>query len=207
MENTWIRCSKCRLIVLQAANEALSQCSYCGTVNKTSATTPMEEQCYKAIRNFEKLANWAIWIALLVGFAAAIAIDFSVALILFTVLWLGLKLFTRLKIKGILKRARNIRREQVAAYSRKSSIQIKTILRQAAGRPIARKIEKLYYLIHSSPDKSDSSLQALEEEITGSLDLLNNAIHEDDMQQVDVLADKVYQLVEERNEQLKQLNQ
>jgi len=84
---------------------------YDGLGQNINGSTPMDEERYKSVRNFEKLGKWALWIGILIGILSIMAIGFWVGLVAFAVVWLGLKFFCKFKVKSIIENARKIRQE------------------------------------------------------------------------------------------------
>jgi hypothetical protein len=98
------------------------------------------------------------------------------------------------------------RRKMELQYVKESSSRINSILRQVTNKPAAKKIERVYDLIHSSPVKSSTGVHSLEEEIIDNISLLENAVKQDNIEQVGLITDKIQQLAENRNNKLKLLN-
>ena len=98
------------------------------------------------------------------------------------------------------------KREAELQYVKQSSAQLKVILQQITDKVAAKKVEQVYDLIHSSQVKSDSSVRPLEEEIISEIDSLDRATERNNLEQITVLAGKIYKLADKRNHQLKLLN-
>jgi hypothetical protein len=98
------------------------------------------------------------------------------------------------------------RHETELQYVKQSASQVKAILSQITDKSIAKKVESVYDLLHSSPVKSDSSVCSLEEEIIREISNLDRVARQNDLAQTATLADKIYQLADKRNRQLKLLN-
>jgi Mu-like prophage protein Com. len=78
-------------------------------------STPIDEQRYKSVRNFERLGKWSLWIGILLTIILWMSAGFAVGAISGLICWLGLKFFSKFKVKSIIENARTIRRE---AYNR-----------------------------------------------------------------------------------------
>lgn len=98
------------------------------------------------------------------------------------------------------------RREIELHYVKESSSRINSILHQITDKLMAKKIERIYNLIHSSPVKSSASVYSIEEEISDNISLLESAIKQNDVERASIIADKIYLLAENRNIKLKRLN-
>ena len=98
------------------------------------------------------------------------------------------------------------RREAELQYVKQSSAQLNTILQQITDKPTAKKVEKVYDLIYSSPVRSDSSIHSLEREIISEINNLEYAVERTNLEQIATLADRIHKLAEKRNSQLKLLN-
>ena len=98
------------------------------------------------------------------------------------------------------------RREAELQYVKQSSSKLKAILQQIADKPTAKKVEKVYDLIYSSPVRSDSSIHSLEREIISEINNLEYAVERTNLEQIATLADRIHKLAEKRNSQLKLLN-
>jgi hypothetical protein len=99
--------------------------------------------------------------------------------------------------------AENVERHEVELqYVKKSSSILQSVLGRITDKTAAKRIERLYDLIHSSQVKSNSNVRSLEEEIINEIRRLNN-IGQNETEQIVATADKIYQLAEERNRQLK----
>jgi len=98
------------------------------------------------------------------------------------------------------------RREVELQYVRESSSQVKSILRQVKDNILAKKVERVYDLIHGSPVKSAPEVHSLEEEIINKINLLENAVRQNESEQIGEMVDRIYNLAEERNRKLKLLN-
>jgi hypothetical protein len=94
------------------------------------------------------------------------------------------------------------RHEIELQYVKQSSAMLQSVLGRISDKPAAKKVERLYDLIHSSPVKSTDNVHSLEEQIISEIRRLNN-IGQNETEQIVTTADKIYQLAEERNRQLK----
>ena len=98
------------------------------------------------------------------------------------------------------------RREEELKFVKESSAQVNSIARQITDKAAARKVEKLYDLLHGSPAHSDPSVFSLEKEIFGEIDDLEDAVSQNDLAKIETLTDKIYRLAEKRNRNLRLLN-
>jgi len=94
------------------------------------------------------------------------------------------------------------RRESELQYVKKSSAKLQSVLRQITDKTTAKKVERVYDLIHSSPIRSNTNARSLELQIISEIDLLESAVSRNDTEQIISIADKIYRLAEERNRQL-----
>ena len=91
-------------------------------------------------------------------------------------------------------------------YVKESASQVNSILKHIDDRTLAKKVEQVYDLLHSSQVKSDSSVRSLEGEIISEINNLERIVERNDLEQAATLADKIFKLAEKRNRQLKLLN-
>jgi hypothetical protein len=82
-----------------------------GLGKNINGTTPMDEARYKLVKNFKKLGKWSLWIGILLGIVTMTGAGFVPGVITFAVIWLGLKFFSKFKVKSIIESARKIRQE------------------------------------------------------------------------------------------------
>jgi len=95
------------------------------------------------------------------------------------------------------------RRTSELQYIKVSSAKLQSILQQITDRTTAKKVERVYDLIHSSPARSNADVHSLEQQIINEIDQLANVVNQNETEQIISAADKIYRLAEERNRQLK----
>jgi mannitol-specific phosphotransferase system IIBC component len=95
------------------------------------------------------------------------------------------------------------RREAELQYVKESSAKLQSLLQQITDRPTAKKVERVYDLIYSSPSRSNANIHSLEQEIISEIEQLENVVGQNDTEQIISIADKIYQLADERNRLLK----
>jgi hypothetical protein len=93
-------------------------------------------------------------------------------------------------------------RETELQYVKESSSMLQSVLSPTTEKAAAKKVERLYDLLHSSPIKSNGNVRSLEQQIISEIGQLNN-ISQNETEQIIATANKIYQLAEERNRQLK----
>ncbi|GHT67531.1 hypothetical protein AGMMS50239_30890 [Bacteroidia bacterium] len=101
--------------------------------------------------------------------------------------------------------AATVQREAELLYVKESSAILQSVLSRTTDKTAAKKVERLYDLIHSSPVKSTDNVCSLEQQIINEIELLNN-IGQNEIEKIIATAEKLYQLAEERNRQLKTNN-
>ena len=95
------------------------------------------------------------------------------------------------------------RRTSELQYIKVSSAKLQSVLQQIIDRATAKKVERVYDLIHSSPARSNADVRSLEQQVINEIDQLENAVASNNTEQIVSVADKIYRLAEERNRQLK----
>ena len=95
------------------------------------------------------------------------------------------------------------RRESELQYVKESSSKLQSVLRQTTDKTAAKKVERVYDLIHSSPTKSNADVRSLEQQIISETERLESTVSRNETEQIISIADKIYRLAEERNRQLK----
>jgi hypothetical protein len=103
--------------------------------------------------------------------------------------------------------AENVERHEVELqYVKESSAMLQSVLSRISDKTAAKKVERVYDLIHSSPVKSAGNVRSfLEQQIISEIGRLDS-IGVNETEQIIATADKIYQLAEERNRQLKLIN-
>jgi hypothetical protein len=103
--------------------------------------------------------------------------------------------------------ADNIERHEVELkYVKESSSRLDALLKQIPDNAIRRKVEKAYDLIHSSPVKSSSNVKSIEQDVISEIDNLEKAFQRNNFDNIQLIVDKICNLANERNRQLKLLN-
>jgi hypothetical protein len=94
-------------------------------------------------------------------------------------------------------------REEQLKYVKQSASQVKGILSQITDKQVAKKVERLYDVLHASQVKTNPGVRSLEEEVLNGINHLENVAEQNDLEQVDQLATKLTRLAEERNRKLR----
>ena len=95
------------------------------------------------------------------------------------------------------------RREPELQFIKESSAKLYSILQKITDRATAKKVERVYDLLHSSPARSNADVRSLEQQVINEIDQLENAVASNNTEQIVSVSDKIYRLAEERNRQLK----
>lgn len=98
------------------------------------------------------------------------------------------------------------KRDSEIAYIKITSARLEALIGKTNDNAVARKIEKAYDLIRTSPSKSTTAVGEIEQGVVSSIDELERAIAISDTSSVDAIADRVILLSEERNRILKSHN-
>ena len=99
-------------------------------------------------------------------------------------------------------------RQYQITYVKDASAKLKILLSRVndkVDKEAKKRIEKAYDAIYSSPVKSHSNLTQIESQILKSIDELENAISEDNKDKVNSLADSLLIAINERNQQLRNI--
>ncbi len=91
------------------------------------------------------------------------------------------------------------------AYIKDSASRIKLLIGKASDKKANKEIEKAYDLLHSSPAKSHRSVEVLEMDIKNTISELEDAIKNDNTDEILQLVEKIISTTEERNRRLKTL--
>lgn len=92
-------------------------------------------------------------------------------------------------------------------YVKKASSELKRLLDSVDDKEVKKKIEKVYDELYSSPVKSHPDLAQTESQILMSINDLESAVSSGNKDRIISLADTLLIAVNERNRQLKTLNQ
>lgn len=95
--------------------------------------------------------------------------------------------------------------ESEISYIKDAASRIKILLDKSSDKKANKEIEKAYDLIHSSPSKSHRSVEILEMEIKNIISELENAVTNDNVDEILQLTKKIISTTEERNRRLKLL--
>ena len=95
------------------------------------------------------------------------------------------------------------RHEAELQYVKESSAKLHSILQQITDRVVVKKVERVYDLIHSSPARSNADVRSIEQQIISKIERLESVVSQNETEQIVSIADKIYQLADERNRQLK----
>lgn len=113
----------------------------------------------------------------------------------------GILLVTHLLTNEYTADAEEKRQSQIA-YVKIASAKLHSALQKISDRETAKRVEQAYDLIHSSPVKSNTNVQLLEQQIISEIDRLEIFISRNNTEQIISIADKIFQLGSERNRQL-----
>lgn len=103
--------------------------------------------------------------------------------------------------------ADNIERHEVELkYVKESSSRIDALLKQISDTTIRKKVENVYDLIHSSQVKSSNIVKSVEQDVFDEIDNLEKALKQNNFENIQLIVDKICNLANERNRQLKLLN-
>jgi hypothetical protein len=103
--------------------------------------------------------------------------------------------------------ANNIeRREEELKYVKESSSRLDGLLKQISDNATRKKVEKAYDLIHSSQVKSSYKVKSIEQDVIDEIDKLENALKQTNFETIQLIVDKICNLANERNRQLKLMN-
>lgn len=103
--------------------------------------------------------------------------------------------------------AKNVEKREIELqYVKESASRIQSILRQITDKTANKKVKMLYDLIHSSSVKSHYNVYPIEQDIINEIGALSSAAMQNEPTRIIAIADKIYNLAEERNRQLKLLN-
>jgi hypothetical protein len=101
----------------------------------------------------------------------------------------------------------NVKRHEVELqYVKEYSAKLQSVLQQITDRTAVKKVEGLYDLIHSSPIRSNTNARSLEQQVISEIERLESTVHQNEIEQIILIADKIHHLAEERNSQLKNNN-
>ncbi len=103
--------------------------------------------------------------------------------------------------------ADNIERHEVELkYVKESSSRLDALLKQISDNAIRKKVEKAYDLIHSSQVKSSHNVKSIEQDVISEIDNLEKALKQNNFVNIQLIVDKICNLANDRNRQLKLLN-
>jgi len=94
-------------------------------------------------------------------------------------------------------------RDAELQYVKESSAKLHSVLQQITDHDAAKKVERVYDLIHSSPVKSNANVYSLEQQVINEIERLESVVNQNDTQQIFSIAEKIYRFADERNRQLK----
>jgi hypothetical protein len=103
--------------------------------------------------------------------------------------------------------ADNIERHELELkYVKESSSKLDALLKQISDNAIRKKVEKAYDLIHSSQVKSSHNVKSIEQDVMSEIDNLEKALQKNNFDNIQMIVDKICNLANDRNRQLKLLN-
>ena len=94
-------------------------------------------------------------------------------------------------------------KESELQYIKESSAKLQSILQKITDKTTAKKVEQAYDLIHGSPTRSNADVHSLEQQVIGEIERLKSLVAGNETEQIVSTADKIYQLADDRNRQLK----
>lgn len=95
------------------------------------------------------------------------------------------------------------RHEMELRYVRDASSKLKEIMDSISDKALRKKVEKLYYLLHSSPAKSNNSVRDYELTVLDLIDALDRNINRNDIAAAETTISKIERNASERNRRLK----
>lgn len=98
------------------------------------------------------------------------------------------------------------RHEEELKYVKESSSKLNALLNQISDNAIRKKVEKAYDLIHSSQVKSSNNVELIEQDVISEIDNLEKALQKNNFENIQMIVDKICNLANERNRQLKLMN-
>lgn len=98
------------------------------------------------------------------------------------------------------------RHEEELKYVKESSSKLNALLNQISDNTIQKKVEKAYDLIHSSQVKSSYKVKSIEQDVIDEIENLENALKQTNIETIQLIVDKICNLANERNRQLKLMN-
>ena len=133
------------------------------------------------------------------SFKAALIIQLILAGIYFVLLFSNM-------IANINTNESEERRQIELAYVKESSMRLKTIMDMAEDKALAKKIEKVYDLIHSSQARTDISVRDIELRVMALISELANAVATGNTEAADAITAQIILNATERNTRLKLMN-
>jgi len=103
----------------------------------------------------------------------------------------------------IKERFNKIDRKEKWQSPKESSTKLQSVLQHITDRATAKKLERIYDLIHSSPLRSNTDVRPLEQQVISEIKQLEIIVNQNDTEKIATIADKIYRLADERNRQLK----
>ena len=91
-------------------------------------------------------------------------------------------------------------------YVKESSSKLNALQKKISDNTIRKQIEKAYDLIHSSQVKSSFNVKSVEQDVIDEIDNLEKALKQNNFENIQLIVDKICNLANERNRQLKLLN-
>ncbi len=103
--------------------------------------------------------------------------------------------------------ANNVEKREVELkYVKEASSKLNSLLNLLSDRKHQKLVEKAYDLIYSSQVKSANVVQSIEQEILNNISELEDLVKNKEFDNIEVVINKICNLAEERNRQLKLLN-
>jgi hypothetical protein len=103
--------------------------------------------------------------------------------------------------------ADNIERHEMELnYVKESSSRLYALLKQISDNVIRKKVEMAYDLTHSSQVKSAYNVKSVEKDVISEIENLEKALKQNNYENIQLIIDKICNLANERNRQLKLMN-
>jgi hypothetical protein len=98
------------------------------------------------------------------------------------------------------------KREAELKYVKEASSQLHSLINQLSDKKLQKLVEKAYDLIHSSQVKSSIKVQTIEQDVFNEISVLMDLVKNKKFESIEDEVNKICNLAEERNRQLKLIN-
>lgn len=99
-----------------------------------------------------------------------------------------------------------VKHEVELQYVKESSSRLEAMVRQASDKGIRKKVEKAYDALHSSQVKSSFNVKSIEQDVMDEINSLESALRRNNIEEIQLITDKICHLADERNRQLRIVN-